>query len=127
MGAVDEQTVRNHIEGQKWDEDVDKFRAGVALSPLQPGTCQAASAALTTFIRNRTLPLAVSGRSVAARSSDGFVPSSWGHESLVTRLLHLAGIVCQRGGLLRGPIRHLPRLEPSFAAWESVALNQPAH
>ena len=33
VGAVDEQTVREYIEGQKWDEDVDKFRVVAPESP----------------------------------------------------------------------------------------------
>ena len=33
VGAVDEQTVREYIEGQKWDEDVDEFRVVAPESP----------------------------------------------------------------------------------------------
>ena len=33
VGAVDEQTVREHIEGQKWDEDVEGFRVVAPESP----------------------------------------------------------------------------------------------
>ena len=33
VGAVDEQTVREYIEGQKWEEDVDKFRVVAPESP----------------------------------------------------------------------------------------------
>ena len=33
VGAVDEQTVREYIEGQKWDEDVEGFRVVAPESP----------------------------------------------------------------------------------------------
>lgn len=33
VGAVDEQTVREYIEGQKWDEEVEGFRVVAPESP----------------------------------------------------------------------------------------------
>ena len=48
VGAVDEQTIREYIENQRWDEDVEGSRSPrrPSLKPArEPGALQAASAA----------------------------------------------------------------------------------
>ena len=48
VGALDEETIKKHIESQHWDDDAEGFKITASTKPepaLQPGTLQAASVA----------------------------------------------------------------------------------